>query len=792
MTKLLPLFPRPREGFRSVTPPRWTRGRVTGLVLLLMLAFSPALRAQYAFTTNNGALTITGYSGSESHLSLPGYVYGLPVTGIGPAAFAGADTLMTVSIPRTITSIAPGAFSFCGLLTSFTVDALNPAYSGIGGVLFNNNKTRPTLIQYPAGRAGGYIVPQAVFRIESGAFAGATGLTAVQMTNGITQIGAGAFESCTSLTRVSIPDSVLHLGDWAFANCGSLTNAVLSPAKNIGAATFLSCSNLASIVIPSAVTNVGGSAFWGCAKLQSVTLTNGLTGIDADAFAWCTSLGRVALPQTVSNLGQGAFYSCTGLTNVALGAGLTNIGEHAFAGCTGLKDINIPKSVTTIGAGAFAGCSGLAGVTMTNGVTSIGRETFAWCTSLTGLAIPETVKGIAAGTFYSCTNLVSVRIPIGMTRIESDAFAWCTSLQTVTVPKAVTTLGDRAFAGCMGLISAYFQGPPPRLEGPSVFAGAVESTVYYIQGTAGWGPTYGGRPTAIWSPYATAAAQVMNGFVISATVVDPGYGYTNTPGVTFQGGGGTGAQATAVVSNGVVVGIRILNAGSGYTEAPAVVIAPPFTVPLVLRASVAVRLSFPELEPEAEYQLQRRIMGRWQDLGPGFAASNDVLSIHVDQLPDQAGYRLAKLPLPLPATAVPKVVNGFLISAAVTSGGSGYESVPAVRIVGGGGSGADATATVLNGGVVSITIQNAGSGYTGTPAIEIDPPFVPGIEPTIGPVILLRAGGLSPGQSYQLQTSADLIEWEDAGAPIDAGSDTISQYLPMEAGTLWFRLRQIP
>lgn len=71
---------------------------------------------------------------------------------------------------------------------------------------------------------------------------------------------------------------------------------------------------------------------------------------------------------------------------------------------------------------------------------------------------------------------------------------------------------------------------------------------------------------------ATATPEVVNGFVVGATVTYGGCGYTNTPLVLIQSGGGTGATATAVVSSGVVVGITITDAGIGYTNTPAVLI----------------------------------------------------------------------------------------------------------------------------------------------------------------------------------------------------------------------------
>ena len=64
-------------------------------------------------------------------------------------------------------------------------------------------------------------------------------------------------------------------------------------------------------------------------------------------------------------------------------------------------------------------------------------------------------------------------------------------------------------------------------------------------------------------------------------------------------------------------------------------------------------------------------------------------------------------------------VGGTVTSVAVTSGGSGYSSAPAVTISGGGGSGATATATMSGSSVAGLTITNPGSGYTSNPTLTI-------------------------------------------------------------------------
>jgi hypothetical protein len=60
----------------------------------------------------------------------------------------------------------------------------------------------------------------------------------------------------------------------------------------------------------------------------------------------------------------------------------------------------------------------------------------------------------------------------------------------------VRSIGDGAFASCTNLSAVYFSGDAPTAGG-SVFSGAL-ATIYYLPGTAGWGATFGGRPTALW------------------------------------------------------------------------------------------------------------------------------------------------------------------------------------------------------------------------------------------------------------------------------------------------------
>lgn len=69
-----------------------------------------------------------------------------------------------------------------------------------------------------------------------------------------------------------------------------------------------------------------------------------------------------------------------------------------------------------------------------------------------------------------------------------------TVVKYVTLPETVTTVGDYAFSNCPGLEAVFFRGDaPPEAEG--VFEGSENVTVYYEEGTSGWGKIWCGRET---------------------------------------------------------------------------------------------------------------------------------------------------------------------------------------------------------------------------------------------------------------------------------------------------------
>ena len=71
------------------------------------------------------------------------------------------------------------------------------------------------------------------------------------------------------------------------------------------------------------------------------------------------------------------------------------------------------------------------------------------------------------------------------------------------------------------------------------------------------------------------------------------------------------------------------------------------------------------------------------------------------------------------ASATITASGGVITAIAVTSGGTGYKTEPAV-VISGAGTGATAVATISGGVVTGVIVTAGGTGYTGTPTVAID------------------------------------------------------------------------
>lgn len=75
----------------------------------------------FSYTTNSNSAVILTYTGSNSSVTIPSTIGGLPVTSIGDNSFANQSNILTITIPNAVTNIGSGAFSGCSNLSQVTI-----------------------------------------------------------------------------------------------------------------------------------------------------------------------------------------------------------------------------------------------------------------------------------------------------------------------------------------------------------------------------------------------------------------------------------------------------------------------------------------------------------------------------------------------------------------------------------------------------------------------------------------------------------------------------------------------
>jgi len=295
-------------------------------------AFETWLNAQPSNTESNPynvALNISSLNGLKPILFRASNKYvsldfsGSTFTSIGDYAFCdeenwtGCETLVSVTIPGSVTSIGDGAFGTCTRLASVTI-------------------------------------PDSVTSIGDYAFLDCISLASVSIPSSVTSIGDGAFGSCTSLASVTIPSSVTSIGWYAFNSCISLVSVTIpNSVTSIRQQAFGSCTSLASVTIPSSVTSIGDWAFYGCKSLTAINVDTANTAYSSQDGVLYNKNKTILIQYPAGKTGS----------SFTIPSSVTSIGLSAFEDITSLASVTIPGSVASIGDYAFSRCTNLASVT---------------------------------------------------------------------------------------------------------------------------------------------------------------------------------------------------------------------------------------------------------------------------------------------------------------------------------------------------------------------------------------------------------------------------------------------
>jgi hypothetical protein len=275
-----------------------------------------------------GTVSTIGMGAFEQCYGLSSVTISDGVASIGDYAFGDCTSLPTVAIPASVTNIGDGPFSDCAILTEITVDPRNSFYSSTNGVMFD--KSGITLVEYPGGLAGTYVIPTSVTGVANDAFVNCQSLTQVTIPRSVTSIGEDAFENCTGLTSLTIPSGVTNIGDGAFGGTGITNFYFTGDAPVVDSSAFDSDNNPTVYYLPGTEGWAEFSANAGVAAAlwNPVIQTGAGFGMQNDQFGFTIAgpTNLVVVVEACANLAEPAW---TPISTVTLSNGTFHFSEPA-------------------------------------------------------------------------------------------------------------------------------------------------------------------------------------------------------------------------------------------------------------------------------------------------------------------------------------------------------------------------------------------------------------------------------------------------------------------------------
>lgn len=417
-------------------------------------------------SSNNTAKVVCKESKYAGDVVIPSHIYcdGIKyiVDTIGDEAFEDCSSLVSITIPNSVTTIGGSAFWGCSSIISIRI-------------------------------------PSSVENIGEQAFSSCSSLVSIIMSDNIQRIGINIFDNCQSLQAICIPkgrketyctmglekycDFILEgeymeqevdginycLNNYTLAaevikRDGGYVGSIIIPSHVVYNKTtyvvtkiegilikedfsliigpFVDCPELISIVIPNTVSYIGEDVFSKSISLSSIKVVpnnpqydsrnncNGIIETSTDTMiAGCKNTIK---PNNIKIIASGAFNSTP--PAIIFPKGLYRICGGAFEECSQLNTIHLPDSLQLIEEMAFLCCENLSTIEFGNGLQYIGNGAFE-CNAINSLILPDSVTFLGAFAFAGCTLLNSITLSKNLTNIGEKVFDSCESLQIIRVPK---------------------------------------------------------------------------------------------------------------------------------------------------------------------------------------------------------------------------------------------------------------------------------------------------------------------------------------------------------------------
>lgn len=336
------------------------------------------------------------------------------VTAVASEAFGrngGSNhPLVSIKIPKTVSSIGIHAFRDCDKLQTVVIEArgYNPSTKEdyTAEIRFSNAEF------YSCGELLSVDMSKSnVTQVGDHCFTSCSKLHTVLFSSNIKKITA-PFSGCSALTTISSLESLESLGNFygtritgdlklysiqsigtnAFRDtCVTSVDFSGAPITSLPERAFENCTTVTSVVLPEGLKSVGYWAFKGASSLSNMNIPRGIERLEDSAFWGPTFSGDIVL-DNLEYMGPHAFRG-TQITSLVIKGTLTSLNtDAAFFGCTQLEYMVLPDTVTTSGANTFTNCNKLKYIVCSDNYTNIVSS------------IPANASLIVRGTNYEAMS----------------------------------------------------------------------------------------------------------------------------------------------------------------------------------------------------------------------------------------------------------------------------------------------------------------------------------------------------------------------------------------------------
>ncbi len=395
-----------------------------GILLAVNTLWGFPIKGGLRFGIRSDGLHITGYGGKAGTLAIPSDLMGIPVTEIETGALGWNPYLTEVTIPGSVRSVGPRAFSGCEALLTVTIEEGNRS---VGEYAFSDCPSLRTLI-----------LPESTDQLSYTAFNGDSEALTVWCEDGSrVRTELTARRTCNTASLSDYETIENDTGVSVTGYHGAVSR--YEPADSLTIPDYIGSSPVTAFA-PDSESAMFSS------ELTSIRLPEHLEYLPTGIVNGITPLETITLGTALKEIGPFAFLA-TGVKSLELPKTLETIGEEAFSQSL-LEQIQIPDSVTEVGDYTFYCCIKLTSATLSDGMKTIPNAMFYSCTSLTDITLPKELETIGHFAFTGCSSLKAVKLPVSVRTINAYAFSECENLRIIYIPAGTDSIAVNAFDGC--------------------------------------------------------------------------------------------------------------------------------------------------------------------------------------------------------------------------------------------------------------------------------------------------------------------------------------------------------